>query len=68
MDQGAQIVLAVDDNADMLRAIEAILRRGGYLAIAASGPLQALEKARAFPREIHLLLTGMVCPRWTALR
>src|SRR5215472_15269277 len=62
MDQRAPTVLAVDDDADGLRTIEAMLRRGGYQTMAASGPLQALEKARDFQSEIHLLLTDVVMP------
>jgi len=50
MDQSAQTILAVDDDPDALRTIEAVLRRGGYLTIAASGPLEALQNARAFQR------------------
>jgi DNA-binding NtrC family response regulator len=46
----------------MLSATERILRRGGYSAIAASNPLEALEQSRAFPGEIHLLLTDVTMP------
>ena len=41
---------------------ERILRRGGYSVFAASGPLEALEKSRAFQGEIHLLLTDVTMP------
>jgi DNA-binding NtrC family response regulator len=54
-----QIVLVVDGDPNVLSATKRILRRGGYSVIAASGPLEALEMARAFPGEIHLLLTDV---------
>jgi CheY-like chemotaxis protein len=62
MDHGDQVVLVVDDDTNLLRATEAILRRGGYLTIAASGPLEALEKSRGFQGAIHLLLTDVLMP------
>jgi CheY-like chemotaxis protein len=46
----------------MLSATERILRRGGYSVIAASNPLEALEKSRTFQGEIHLLLTDVTMP------
>jgi len=58
----AQTVLVVDDDLRMLSATERILRRGGYSVIAASGPLEALEKSRAFQGEIHLLLADVTMP------
>src|SRR5215472_13416017 len=57
-----QIVLVVDDDPSVLSATIRILRRGGYSVIAASGPLEALEMARAFPGEIHLLLAEVTMP------
>jgi DNA-binding NtrC family response regulator len=55
--------LVVDDDETMLLSVEAILRRGGYSTIGASGPLQALSKSRNFHGEIHLLLTDIVMPK-----
>jgi DNA-binding NtrC family response regulator len=46
----------------MLSATERTLRRGGYSVIAASNPLEALEKSRAFQGEILLLLTDVTMP------
>jgi CheY-like chemotaxis protein len=39
-----------------------MLRLAGYYPILASGSLQALNEARNFPGEIHLLLTDIVMP------
>jgi len=57
-----QIILVVDDDKDMLRAIEAILLRGGYSPIIALGPREALEKSRDFEGDIHLLLSDVTMP------
>ena len=57
-----QIVLVVEDDPSLLSAVEAILRRGGYLPIPASGPLEALNKSHEFAGEIHLLLTDIIMP------
>jgi CheY-like chemotaxis protein len=62
MDHGDQVVLIVDGVEIVLRATEAILRRKGYSPIAASGPLEALEKSRGFEGAIHLLLTDVAMP------
>jgi DNA-binding response OmpR family regulator len=56
------VVLVVDDDAMILRATEAILRRGGYSPTSASGPIEALRKSRGFRGEIHLLLTDVMMP------
>jgi DNA-binding NtrC family response regulator len=54
--------LLVDDDEGILKTAGAMLRRGGYSVITASGPLQALRAAREFHGEIHLLLTDIVMP------
>ena len=56
------VVLVVDDDAMILRATEAILRRGGYSPTPASGPIEALRKSRDFKGEIDLLLTDVTMP------
>jgi CheY-like chemotaxis protein len=67
MKQSDQIVLVVDDEVSMLRAAEAILHRGGYSPIAASGPREALKHSRDFRAEIHLLLTDITMPEMDGL-
>src|SRR5262245_13135914 len=67
MQQADQIVLVVDDDATMLRAAEAILHRGGYSPIAASGAKEALKQSRDFRAEIHLLLTDFTMPEMDGL-
>jgi DNA-binding NtrC family response regulator len=62
LDGKGQTVLVVDDDPHVLSVTEHMLRRGGYSTIAVSGPLEALEQSRAFPGEIHLLLTDVTMP------
>jgi signal transduction histidine kinase/CheY-like chemotaxis protein len=62
---GSGTVLVVDDDDDVRRMVERVLRRGGYSVItAASGP-DALERARAYSGSIDLLLTDVVMPGMT---
>lgn len=61
------VVLVVDDDAMILRATEAILRRGGYSPTSASGPIEALKKSRGFKGEIDLLLSDVMMPGMNGL-
>jgi len=61
-DLAAQTVLVVDDCPDLLRAVANALRRGGYSPMVASGPMEALRQARAFPGAIDLLLSDVSMP------
>jgi CheY-like chemotaxis protein len=61
------VVLVVDDDLILLRATEAVLRRGGYTTTSASGPIEALIKSREFKGEIHLLLTDVMMPGMNGL-
>ena len=65
--QADHIVLAVDDDQDLLSVIEAFLRRGGYSPITATGPSEALKKSREFSGGIHLLLTDITMPEMDGL-
>jgi two-component system cell cycle sensor histidine kinase/response regulator CckA len=55
-------VLAVDDDPDVLRLVEAILRRFGFHVIIAGGADEALEIFRGLERPPDLLLTDVVMP------
>jgi nitrogen-specific signal transduction histidine kinase/CheY-like chemotaxis protein len=57
-----ETVLVVEDEAALREVTRRILARNGYQVItAASGP-EALEIARSYPGEIHLLVTDVVMP------
>jgi CheY-like chemotaxis protein len=57
-------VLLIDDNAVQAATRQAILRRGGYSAIAVLNPRRALEQLRGrdFPVPIRLIITDHVMP------
>jgi hypothetical protein len=57
-----KVVLVVDDEESILLAAEAILLRGGYSPITASGALEAFEKSRNFKGDIGLLLSDVMMP------
>jgi CheY-like chemotaxis protein len=62
MDRVERVVLLVDDEEPVLRLAEAMAKRNGYAAIAAMGPLEALERSREFSGNIDLLLTDVTMP------
>jgi DNA-binding NtrC family response regulator len=55
-------ILAVDDDPDVLRLVEAILCRTGFEVIVAAGGQQALEIFRTMEPAPDLLLTDVVMP------
>jgi signal transduction histidine kinase len=59
---GSETILVVEDQ-DMVRhMISATLRRKGYHVLEASSGVRALELARAYPGDLHLLMTDVVMP------
>jgi signal transduction histidine kinase len=58
-------VLLVDDDDDVRRMVDRVLRRAGYTVVTATSGNDALTRARAYPGEIDLLLTDMVMPGMT---
>jgi len=58
-------VLMVDDDDDIRRMVERMLRRAGYTVLVASSGPDALSRARNHAGEIDLLLTDMVMPGMT---
>lgn len=57
-----EVVLLVEDEMPLRRMIASILEQSGYLVLAAGGPREALELARAHAGHIDLLLTDIVMP------
>jgi PAS domain S-box-containing protein len=58
----AKTILLVEDEPALLNLTAALLRKLGYVVLAASGPLEALNVASHCPGTIHLLLTDVVMP------
>ncbi len=57
-----EVVLVVEDEADVRRMAERILTKGGYSVIGTSGGEEALEICRATEQAIHVLLSDVIMP------
>jgi CheY-like chemotaxis protein len=62
---GSGTVLVVDDDDDVRRMVERVLRRAGYTVLTASSGPDALSRARGHAGAIDLLLTDVVMPGMT---
>ncbi|MES1178100.1 MAG: ATP-binding protein [Myxococcales bacterium] len=61
--QGTETILLVEDQDEVRRVAQAILRRYGYHVIEARNAGEALLSCERHPRTIHLLLTDVVMPQ-----
>jgi two-component system cell cycle sensor histidine kinase/response regulator CckA len=61
--EGTETVLLVEDQDEVRRVAQAILRRHGYHVIEARNAGEALLTCERHPRTIHLLLTDVVMPQ-----
>jgi len=61
--QGTETVLLVEDQDDVRRVAQQILRRYGYTVLEARNAGEAWLCAERHPRAIHLLLTDIVMPQ-----
>jgi PAS domain S-box-containing protein len=60
--KGSETVLLVEDEPALRKLAQSMLQGSGYAVIAASTPEEAIEYARSYPDQIHLLLTDIVMP------
>ncbi len=60
---GTETVLLVDDDPGVCAMGRLILQNGGYTALVAQGPEEALALAQQHRGPIHLLMTDVVMPR-----
>ncbi len=60
--RGSGVVLVVEDDIGIRDLIGEVLAEAGYEIILAADAKEALERAAAFTRPIHLLLTDVVLP------
>jgi two-component system, cell cycle sensor histidine kinase and response regulator CckA len=59
---GSETILLVEDQDAVRRLVKAILKRYGYQILEAANGDEALEIAKEYSGEIHLLLTDVVLP------
>ena len=60
--RGSETILVVEDEPSILNMTRRILERQGYSVITANSPNYAIDLAKEYPQEIHLLLTDVVMP------
>ena len=58
----AGTVLVVEDDAAILKLVQAILEEGGFEVLGASSAKEAICAEASFPRTIHLLLSDVMVP------
>ena len=60
--KGRETLLLVDDEPSVLKMVEVLLKLEGYTVLTAGTPSDAIQFARDYPQDIHLLLTDAVMP------
>jgi PAS domain S-box-containing protein len=62
-DAAAEVILLVDDEAQLRKLVATVLAQSGYRVLVAGGPHEALTLARAHDGRIDLLLTDVMMPQ-----
>lgn len=60
-------ILVVEDEADMLQVIKAMLSKQGYCVLPTSRPSEALRTVEGFEGEIQLVMTDVIMPEMNGL-
>lgn len=60
--KGSETILIVEDNEQVRRLAESVLKRNGYNVLTAKDGAQALERIQSHEHHINLLLTDVVLP------
>ncbi len=60
--RGHETILLVEDEPSILQMTSQMLRSLGYVVLPAESPNTAIRMAKAYPGEIHLLMTDVVMP------
>ena len=58
-------ILVVDDDAGVLRFVNAVLIKGNYIVLTDTNGTNALRQSRQYEHEIHLLLSDFQMPGMT---
>ncbi len=59
---GTETILLVEDEPAILEMVRIMIRRLGYTVLSAGKPTEAMELARNFTGEIHLLMSDVIMP------
>ncbi len=59
---GGETILLVEDEESILKMTKMMLERLGYTTLCANRPSRAVQIAKSYPEEIHLLITDVVMP------
>jgi CheY-like chemotaxis protein len=62
LQRGTETVLVVEDEVILLSLVRLYLEQLGYTVVTANGPIEAIEKAKSYAGEIHLLMTDVIMP------
>jgi PAS domain S-box-containing protein len=60
---GTETVLLVEDEKSLLKFARMLLEELGYTVLAAGSPREAIQLAKEYTNEIHLLMTDVVMPK-----
>jgi PAS domain S-box-containing protein len=61
--KGSEMILLVDDNESVRKAVSALLEMNGYKVFQAGNGKEALEKSRSLMERVDLLITDVVMPQ-----
>jgi len=64
---GGETILLVEDETALLEMMKVTLEDSGYNVLSALTPDEAIQKARGYSGEIHLLLTDVIMPEMNGL-
>lgn len=64
---GGETILLVEDEKALLEMMKVVLETLGYNVLSALTPDEAIQKARGYSGEIHLLLTDVIMPEMNGL-
>ena len=67
LSHGSEVILLAEDEASVFTICRRYLEESGYTVLGANTPQEALDVSKAYPGEIHLLISDMVMPHMSGL-